>query len=87
MTDTRYKATSPSKSSLLTHDDIDKLAKLSWMAMGIYQHLLLNGTGESVFQLGEKSPKTPYAAISAALDELIHLGLVTAEEAAEEVRG
>lgn len=81
--DTQYKAVSPNKSSLLTHEDIDKLAKLSWMAMGIYQHLLLNGGSESIVQLGDKSPNTPYAAISAALDELIQLGLIeTAGEVA-----
>jgi hypothetical protein len=75
MSDTQYKALSPKISSLMTHDDIDKLAKLSWIAMGIYQYLLLDGA-KSVADLGHQSPKTPYAAISDALDELITVGLV-----------
>lgn len=73
--DTRYKALSPRKASLLSHEDIDRLAKLSWMAMGIYQYLLLNGVN-SVAELGAKSPNTSYAAISNALDELIQLDLI-----------
>lgn len=75
MSNTQYKALSLKKSSLMTHDDIDKLAKLSWIAMGIYQYLLLDGA-KSVAELGSRSPKTPYAAISDALDELIAVGLV-----------
>lgn len=81
--DTQYRALSPNKSSLLTHEDIDKLAKLSWMAMGIYQYLLLNGASSPI-ELSHKSPKTLYLAISDALDELIKLGLIA--EVAEEVQ-
>lgn len=78
--ETKFKALSPNKSSLLTHDEIDKLAALSWLAMGIYQYLLLHGT-QSVAGLGQKSPNTSFAAISRGLQELIDSELI--EEVAE----
>lgn len=73
--DTRFRALSPNKSSLLSHEDIDKLAALSWLSMGIYQYLLLHGT-QSVAGLGQKSPNTSFAAISKGLQELIDSGLI-----------
>lgn len=78
--DTKFKALSPNKSSLLTHKDVDRLAVLSWLAMGIYQYLLLHGT-HSIAELGHKSPNTSFAAISKGLQELVDLGLI--EEVAE----
>lgn len=73
--ETQYKALSPNKSSGLNHDDIDKLAKLSWLAMGIYQYLLLHGN-QSIVQLGRQSPNTPFMAICGGIDELVTLGFV-----------
>lgn len=78
--ETKFKALAPCKSSLMTHEDIDKLAGLSWLAMGIYQYLLLSGE-KSVLDLGNNSPSTSYVVISAGLQELIDSGLI--EEVAE----
>lgn len=78
--ETKFKAVSPNKSSIFTREEIDKLAVLSWLAMGIYQYLLLHGT-QSVAELGLKSRFTPYAVISTGLRELIDVGLI--EEVAE----
>lgn len=71
----------------LTLDEINKLAKLNWLAMGIYQYLTLHGP-KSVLELGHESPTTPFAVISKGLQELIDLGLVAEvveAEVAEEV--
>ena len=81
--ETKFKALSPNKSSLFTHEEIDRLAKLSWLAMGIYQYLLLHGT-RSVAELGLKSQFTPYAVISTGLRELIDLGLIEEDTTAVE---
>lgn len=56
-----------------------ELAKLSWLAIGIYLYLVYNSPA-TIEQLGKHSPSTPYAQISNALDELIALGLVAEEK-------
>lgn len=68
--ETQYKALSLNKSGALNHENLDKIAKLSWLAMGIYQYLLLHGS-QSITQLGHRSPTTPFAVISSGLHELI----------------
>ena len=70
--ETKFKAVSPNKSSIFTREEIDKLAVLSWLAMGIYQYLLLHGT-QSVAELGLKSRFTPYAVISAPSSRILIL--------------
>lgn len=73
--DTQYKAVLLNKSSGFDDETVDELAKLSWLAMGLYQYLLLHGN-HSIVQLGLNSPGTPYAQISKGLQELVELGLV-----------
>lgn len=67
----------------LTLDEIERLAKLSWLAMGIYQYLVLHGT-KSIAELGYESPTTSHAEISKGLEQLAELGLI---KKAAEVQG
>lgn len=82
----KYNAFVPNTYPHLTLEDVNKLAKLDWLAMGIYQYLIIHGA-KSVEELAQNSPTTPYTEIRKALCKLILLSLVVEEAEVAEVPG
>lgn len=71
----KYIAATLDINGMCSIEEITKLAKVSWVAMGIYQYLIRHGA-KSPLDLVAASPSTPMELVCDALEELIALELV-----------